>query len=101
MWANLGYELPIKEGVYWLDNNFIKAFTPDGTLHKLWKYKVFDDLHIEITKHKDNKMMLSNPIFPTPFTMINGCIKFHIKHISCHFAITFRTPHCKYRFDIF
>jgi hypothetical protein len=59
MWANLGYELPIKEGVYWLDNNFIKAFTPDGTLHKLWKYKVFDDLHIEITKHKDNKMMLS------------------------------------------
>lgn len=59
MWVNLGYELPIKEGVYWLDNNFIKAFTPDGTLHKLWKYKVFDDLHIEITKHKDNKMMLS------------------------------------------
>ena len=59
MWANLGYELPIKEGGYWLDNNFIKAFTPDGTLHKLWKYKVFDDLHIEITKHKDNKMMLS------------------------------------------
>lgn len=59
MWTNLGYELPIKEGVYWLDNNFIKAFTPDGTLHKLWKYKVFDDLHIEITKHKDNKMMLS------------------------------------------
>ena len=59
MWANLGYELPIKEGVYWLDNNFIKAFTPDGMLHKLWKYKVFDDLHIEITKHKDNKMMLS------------------------------------------
>ena len=58
MWADLGYELPIKEGIYWLDNNFIKAFTPDGTLHKLWKYKVFDDLHIEITKYKDNKMVL-------------------------------------------
>lgn len=58
MWADLGYELPIKEGIYWLDNNFIKAFTPDGTLHKLWKYKVFDDLHIEITKYKGNKMVL-------------------------------------------
>ena len=59
MWADLGYELPIKEGIYWLDNNFIKAFTSDGTLHKLWKYKVFDDLHIEITKYKGNKMVLS------------------------------------------
>ena len=65
MWADLGYELPIKEGIYWLDNNFIKAFTPDGTLHKLWKYKVFDDLHIEITKYKGNKMVLCESDFET------------------------------------
>lgn len=65
MWADLGYELPIKEGIYWLDNNFIKAFTPDGTLHKLWKYKVFDDLHIEITKYKGNKMVLCEDDFET------------------------------------
>lgn len=63
MWADLGYELPIKEGIYWLDNNFIKAFTSDGTLHKLWKYKVFDDLHIEITKYKGNKMVLCEDDF--------------------------------------
>lgn len=65
MWADLGYELPIKEGIYWLDNNFIKAFTSDGTLHKLWKYKVFDDLHIEITKYKGNKMVLCEDDFET------------------------------------
>lgn len=65
MWADLGYELPIKEGIYWLDNNFIKAFTPDGELHKLWKYKVFDDLHIEITKYKGNKMVLCEDDFET------------------------------------
>ena len=70
MWADLGYELPIKEGVYWLDNNFIKAFTPDGTLHKLWKYKVFDDLHIEITKYKGNKMVLS---IITIFNVLHLC----------------------------
>lgn len=51
MWSDLGYDLPIKEGKYWLENNFIQAFTRDGTLRKLWKYKVFDDLHIEITPY--------------------------------------------------
>ena len=53
MWSDSGYDLPIKEGKYWLENNFIQAFTRDGTLRKLWKYKVFDDLHIEITPYHD------------------------------------------------
>lgn len=53
MWSDLGYDLPIKEGKYWLENNFIQAFTRDGTLRKLWKYKVFDDLHIEITPYNN------------------------------------------------
>ena len=51
MWSDLGYDLPVKEGKYWLENNFIQVFTRDGTLRKLWKYKVFDDLHIEITPY--------------------------------------------------
>lgn len=58
MWSDLGYDLPIKEGKYWLENNFIQAFTRDGTLRKLWKYKVFDDLHIEITPYH-NKIKFS------------------------------------------
>lgn len=53
MWCDLGFDIPIKEGYYWLDNGIIKAFTPDGQLHKLYKYKVNDDLTINITKHKD------------------------------------------------
>lgn len=48
MWSDLGYPLPISEGKYWYDNHFVCAFTPDGRLHKLFKYKVFDDLSIEI-----------------------------------------------------
>lgn len=48
-----GYNVPITEGTYWLDNGFIKAYTPDGVLHKLYKYKVFDDLSISVTKYKE------------------------------------------------
>ena len=48
-----GYDIPIFEGTYWLDRGFIKAFTSDGILHKLYKYKVNDDLSINITKHKE------------------------------------------------
>ena len=59
MWSDLGYDLPIKEGKYWLENNFIQAFTRDGTLRKLWKYKVFDDLHIEITPYHNKIKFLS------------------------------------------
>ena len=40
MWSDLGYNLPITEGKYWLENNFIQAFARDGTLIKLYKYKV-------------------------------------------------------------
>ena len=55
MWADLGYELPIEEGRYWLDNNFILGFTHDGNLVKLYKYKVDDDLNISL-KPYDDKM---------------------------------------------
>lgn len=48
-----GYDIPIIEGTYWLDNGFIKAYTPDGVLHKLYKYKVFDGLSIKVTKYKE------------------------------------------------
>ena len=64
MWSDLGYDLPIKEGKYWLENNFIQAFTRDGTLRKLWKYKVFDDLHIEITPYH-NKIKFCHDDFET------------------------------------
>ena len=59
MWSDLGYYLPIKEGKYWLENNFIQDFTRDGTLRKLWKYKVFDDLHIEITPYHNKIKFLT------------------------------------------
>ena len=55
MWSDLGYDIPISEGTFWLDNGIIKAFTADGVLHKLYKYKVNDDLTIQITKHKNSK----------------------------------------------
>lgn len=53
MWSDLGFDIPITEGFYWLDRGIIKAFSPDGILHKLYKYKVNDDLTINITKHKE------------------------------------------------
>lgn len=53
MWKNLGFDIPISEGSYWLDNGFVKAFDKNGTIHKLYKYKVNDDLTIEINKYKE------------------------------------------------
>lgn len=58
MWNDLGYSLPIEEGKYWLENHFVCGFTADGELHKLYKYKVADDLSIEITPYKMNKIKL-------------------------------------------
>lgn len=58
MWNDLGYPLPIEEGKYWLENHFVCGFTADGELHKLYKYKVADDLSIEITPYKMNKIKL-------------------------------------------
>ena len=55
MWSDNGYTMPIEAGKYWLDNHFICAFTPDGELHKLYKYQVFDDLSIKISDYQGKK----------------------------------------------
>lgn len=55
MWSDNGYTMPIEAGKYWLDNHFICAFTPDGELHKLYKYQVFDDLSIKISDYQSKK----------------------------------------------
>lgn len=55
MWSDFGFNILISEGRFWLDNGIIKGFTYDGGLHKLYKYKVYDDLTINITEHKDFK----------------------------------------------
>lgn len=48
-----GVDIPIEEGYYWFENNLIKAFTPDGVLHKLYRIKTDDNLNITYKKHKD------------------------------------------------
>ena len=55
MWSDLGQTVPITEGRFWMDNNIIKAYTHNGKLHNLYRYRVYDDLSVVITKHKDNK----------------------------------------------
>lgn len=47
-----GVDVPIEEGYYWFENNLIKAFTPDGVLHKLYRIKTDDNLNITYKKHK-------------------------------------------------
>ena len=55
MWKDKGYDLPLTEGKFWLHNNFVQCFMPDGEIVKLYKYKVHDDLSIEITT-RSNKI---------------------------------------------
>ena len=60
-WRDLGQEVDIQEGYYWLEKGFIKAFDKSGELHKLYKYKVNDDLSILITKHEQYNSFISAP----------------------------------------
>ena len=61
-WRDLGQEVDIQEGYYWLEKGFIKAFDKSGELHKLYKYKVNDDLSILITKHEQYNSFISAPL---------------------------------------
>ena len=49
----LNKKVGVADATCWIDNGFIKAFTSDGKLHKLYKYKVYDDLSISLEKHKE------------------------------------------------
>ena len=60
MWSDFGFNIPISEGRFWLDNGIIKGFTHDGELHKLFKYRVCDDLTVNITEHKDFKSTIKS-----------------------------------------
>ena len=96
MWSDLGYDLPIKEGKYWLENNFIQAFTRDGTLRKLWKYKVFDDLHIEITPyHNKIKFLTYYELYINSFSMRMFLLLPVILLLSSDTFITFSQMHSK------
>ena len=53
MWSDLGFNIPITEGFYWLDRGIIRAFSSDGILHRLYKYKVNDDLTIKLQNIKN------------------------------------------------
>lgn len=43
------------ENVFWLDNNIVKAFRRGGQVVSLYRVLVDDDLHLTLTKHKQNK----------------------------------------------
>jgi len=56
MWKDKGLEIPVQEGIYWLDNKIIKAFdVKDKTLCYLYKIKINDDLSMSYSKHRDYK----------------------------------------------
>lgn len=77
MWSDLGFDIPISEGRFWLDRGFIKAFTHDGEVHKLYKYKVFDDLTINITKYDENKTTMKSSFHPNYLFLL--FLKFRVK----------------------
>lgn len=85
MWSDFGFNIPISEGRFWLDNGIIKGFTHDGELHKLYKYKVYDDLTISITEHKDFKNTIkssfySNIIFLLIYILYILCFRNNIDY---------------------
>lgn len=43
-----------RENTYWIDNNLIKAFMPDGKRVSLYKLYVNDALEVSLEKHKSN-----------------------------------------------
>lgn len=53
MWKDLGLNIPIEEGTYWLNNQVIKGFDVNGNTHNFYRLKVGDDLSISVKKHAD------------------------------------------------
>lgn len=43
------------ENTFWLDNNIVKAFRRGGQVVLLYRVSVDDNLHLTLTKHKQNK----------------------------------------------
>lgn len=85
MWSDFGFNIPISEGRFWLDNGIIKGFTHDGELHKLYKYRVCDDLTVNITEHKDFKSTIkssfySNIIFLLIYILYILCFRNNIDY---------------------
>lgn len=50
MWKDKGYDLPLTEGKFWLHNNFVQCFMPDGEIVKLYNYD--DYIYRLISKQK-------------------------------------------------
>lgn len=44
-----------RENTYWLDNNIVKAFRRGGQVVLLYRVSVDDNLHLTLSKHKQNK----------------------------------------------
>lgn len=56
MWRDLGIEIPIDEGTYWINNSVIKAYdSVTGELCNLYRITVHDDLTVTCKRHKDYK----------------------------------------------
>lgn len=59
MWHDKGLDIPIQEGMYWLDNGIIKAFdkytTDKDRLCCLYKINIKDDLSMSYHQHRDFK----------------------------------------------
>lgn len=55
MWSAKNAVLPLFEGYYWLDKQIIKAFDHSGTLHKLYRITVNDDLSISYKKYPQKR----------------------------------------------
>ena len=51
MWNAKNIVLPLFEGYFWLDKQIIKAFDYNGTIHKLYRLTVNDDLTMSCKKY--------------------------------------------------
>lgn len=60
-----GNNVPLTEGGYWLDRNFIVIFTADGLIHKQYKLIYNKDLSVEVVKHKDYTNEVPEPWIKT------------------------------------
>ena len=65
MWHDLGLEIPIEEGIYWINNQVVKAYDSEtGELCNLYRIKINDDLSMSYKPHKDFKKH-SKKVFET------------------------------------
>lgn len=71
----------LSEGYFWIDRSIIKGFDKNGDIHKFYRVKISEDLHVDIVKPKTGYDNVSDVDLASWYDLIE-MNKQHLEHIE-------------------